>query len=224
MAKYIIDNTEECGNDQEKCCKSLWDKFAVDKFDKIAPEGVNYFEYYHGRQIHVIDSEETKRILPNAQNVKALNGTYGFLDFDGTYFDMRTGKSVLIGLNAKFYQRDYVLLNDVLYRLTEELELVEVMNNVKFVCEHDLERELYIMTHTGTYIFNPEIKQSRHYQGLSGQMTIEYGDNNLHKLTIVIGDIDYSSQLKYVKFVYGAHAKASLGLVCLDTWSAVLFR
>ena len=96
------------------------------------------------------------------------------------------------------------------------MELVEVIRNVKFVCEHDLEHELYIMTNNGTYIFNPKIKQSRHYQGLSGQMTIEYGENNLHKLTVVIDNIDYSNQVKYVKFVYGPHAKAKIGLICLD--------
>ena len=73
MAKYIIDNTEECGNDQEKCCKRLWDNFARDKFDTIAPEGVNYFEYYYGRKIYEIDSDETKRIFP--KQLKPLNGT-----------------------------------------------------------------------------------------------------------------------------------------------------
>ena len=47
-------------------------------------------------------------------------------------------------------------------------------------------------------------------------MAIEYGANYLHKLTIVIDNIDYSNQVKYVKFVYGPHAKKKIGLICLN--------
>ena len=223
LAKLCL-TSKKC---QENYCqnKRLWDNFAIVKFDTIAPDGVNYFEYYYGRKLYEIDSVDTEQVFPNIKAIKSVNGTDGFLDFAGNYVKRTTGETMFFGLNTKFYKENYVLVNDILYELmdSENLELVEVTRNVKCVCEHDLENELYIMTNNGTYIHNTKIKESHHYQGVSGQMTIEFGKNNLHKLTVVIDNIDYSNQVKYVKFVYGSHAKAKIGLICLDTGVLILF-
>ena len=217
LAKLCL-TSKKC---QENYCqnKRLWDNFAIVKFDTIAPDGVNYFEYYYGRKLYEIDSVDTEQVFPNIKAIKSVNGTDGFLDFAGNYVKRTTGETMFFGLNTKFYKENYVLVNDILYELmdSENLELVEVTRNVKCVCEHDWVNEMCIMTNNVTYIHNTNIKQSSYYQGVSGQMTIEHGKNDLHILTVVIDNIDYSTQIKYVKFVYGSHAGALMGLICLDT-------
>ena len=43
--------------------KRLWDNFAVVKFDTIAPTGVNYFNYYYGREIYEISRLKKQTII-----------------------------------------------------------------------------------------------------------------------------------------------------------------
>ena len=59
LAKLCI-TSKNC---QENYCqnKRLWDNFARVKFDTIAPEGINYFNYYYHREIYEINSDETNK-------------------------------------------------------------------------------------------------------------------------------------------------------------------
>lgn len=220
-------------NCQELFCqnKRVWDYFALIKFDTIAPEGVNYFEYYYGREIYFINYKETTNISdhysPYNKPIKSFKKGGGFLDFNGIY-TWRSGykrpyKSIFVGLNAKFYGENYVLVNETLYQLIDgqDVKLLEILKNVKYVCEHEVVNELCIMTKNGIYIHNHNLETSRHHQGLLDQMIIEHGKNDLHVLKIILNNVDYSSQTKYVKFSNGSNRSEGYGLICLE--SGVLY-
>ena len=95
------------------------------------------------------------KIFPSTGAIKSMDGYVGFLDFDGNYIDRFTGLRIFVGLNAKMCGSGYILVDDILYRLARgrELELVESVRDVKLVFENDAQGELYIMTNSGTYIF-----------------------------------------------------------------------